>query len=176
MIEKNHQKHSLYVHEWLAIVSVLFVFVILTVVSHSCYQEKISETSVSAHQLINSEITVQIEGEVEFPGKYQMKKGAKLKELIELAKPTPIADLKRVKQEAVLRKGQRIKIKSLELVQIILELPDGIHEEIAVPKGTKLQDLASVHTFGEDIEIVPLQKKRALRNGEIVKTKFRQKS
>lgn len=81
------------IHEWLAVVVIIFTFLLLTIISLSNYEKAITETELVAHSQPLIEITV--EGAVKFPGTYQVEKGTPILEVINQAEPLPTADLKR---------------------------------------------------------------------------------
>jgi hypothetical protein len=106
---KIQQKASLLLHErFMAglIISGILFLITLNIV----FDEPIMPLTESEHCLVNSLIEVIVEGAIEFPGSYQVKKGTFLKEIIELAKPFPNANLERVKLDSPITRRRVIKI------------------------------------------------------------------
>ncbi len=164
---------SIYVHEWMIIVFLILNLVLLTSVSHSCSSVNIGSHEKHVHELTKTDIEVSIDGFVEFPGSYTFKKGAKVKELVALAKLKANADLKRLNMDAKLKNGQQIKISGQQMIKVILNFGNGVNQELEVKKGTKLVDLTLIYPFQENVNCQKLEKKRFLKDGEIIKIDFK---
>lgn len=96
-------------HEWLAIFTIVLLLSILTLITLS--SSRSTQDCGRPHYVINPEIPVRIEGAVEKPGKYFVKKGCTVKEILENVPLQSDADLSRVKMDRqIKRKGQVIKI------------------------------------------------------------------
>lgn len=106
----SEAKHFLKTHEWLAIIAFVGWLITLVIITNASNQ--LSSHLGTPHQVTSGEIEVFIEGAVARPGTYRLKKGALLKEVLTLAKPTPDADLRRLKPESKLRDGRIIKVSS----------------------------------------------------------------
>ncbi|HRD55032.1 MAG TPA: hypothetical protein PLC42_01405 [Parachlamydiaceae bacterium] len=167
----DSQKNSLYPHEWIVISSLIFLLVLLTFVSHSC-DPSFPETKKEVHYLKAKEFEVFIEGEVEFPGKHHAKSSSKIGDLLLLAKPKASADLRRIKTEKTVRKGQIIKVPAYQMIKIILKFNDGSVEELSVPKGTKWEDLPKFYEWPSLADLSFLAKKKRLKEGDQIKIKF----
>lgn len=96
--------------EWLVIVALTLVMVLLTGVSIFSDRHMTSPVIDSPHHLISQEIDVFIEGAVDHPGAFKIKRGALVEELIALANPRPDANLSKLKMKSNLRNGQRVKV------------------------------------------------------------------
>lgn len=103
-------KTQLYPHEWLAIVSIASLMGILTLIAQTSLFRPLPSNQ-NPHYIVDQTITVFVEGAVEFPGRYEFKKGTKMEELLEKIKPFPGANLKRYHSESKLRDGQVVRIK-----------------------------------------------------------------
>jgi protein involved in polysaccharide export with SLBB domain len=161
-------KNELYPHEWLVILFLIALFVILTLATHSCESQSLPQDEMTSHYIVNQYIEVSVEGAVENPGKYTIKKGTTVKDLLDIAKLTTSADLRHLKQDRVLRRGQIIKIPEFETIKIILQF-ENFSLDLELKKGTKLQDLPLLYTFESDIDLRKFQKKRRLKDGEIIR-------
>ena len=166
-------QNKLYIHEWMAVIFFIALMFILTISTHSCSSDSTAQSKeTTPHYITNPNIEVFIEGEVEFPGRHEIKRGSKLKDLLLLVKPKPEADLSKIKLNALLRKGQAIKIPALKLIKIILIFPDDSKEERSFPKDTSFDELASTSAFKGRIKLLENHKKRKLKDGEVIKIDF----
>lgn len=110
MLEALSKPKHLLIHEWvlawtlLAIISALSLFFFLN------RESTFSEELVPPHYIVDNEIEVFIEGAVKKPGKYRIKRGSSVKELITLAIAREDADLSKVKERPLKRKNQKVKI------------------------------------------------------------------
>lgn len=101
---------SLLPHEWLAVLVITCGLIFLIILGESATSSVpliLEEVSFPA---LPQTVVIKIEGAVEFPGKYHAGSGTKLKEVIQKAKPLLEADLKKVRQDFVVKKGMKIKI------------------------------------------------------------------
>ena len=165
----SQKNSSLHIHEWMIVLFLIGILALLTGVSHSCSSNAIADPEKPAHEVVKTDIEVFIEGFIEQPGKYVVKRGTTLKELLERAKLKPHADLRRLNLQRVLKKGQKIKVAGFKMIQVILNFEDGAKKELEVKKGTKLCDLPEIYSFEEGINLQKLKKKRLLKEGEIIK-------
>lgn len=110
--DESQEKPTLPFHEkfmaWL-IISVLLFLTVLNII----FDEPSMPMTESEHHLANPLLEIVIEGAVEFPGVYQVKKGSLIKEVLELAKPLPEANLKRIKLDSPITRRRVIKISKL---------------------------------------------------------------
>lgn len=109
---KTGQEQHLPVHEWLAIVMIIGLLLSLTLITLYSNNTSQVDTVGAPHYVIDQEIEVIVQGAVENPGSYQVKRGALIHDVIALAKPLPEANLKSIKQDRKVRKGQVITVKS----------------------------------------------------------------
>lgn len=96
--------------EWLVIIAVSLVMVLLTGVSILSDRHMTSPATDFPHHLISQEIEVFVEGAVEHPGAFKLKRGALVEDVIALANPHPQANLHKVKMKSKLRNGQRVRV------------------------------------------------------------------
>lgn len=106
----SHEKPQLPVHEWMAIAVLILFLLGLTLLAFFSQQRAFPIPEAPPKELVEQEIEVFVEGAVEHPGHFHVKKGALVKDVLEQAKPTSDANLKRIKPDRKLRKGQVIKI------------------------------------------------------------------
>jgi hypothetical protein len=110
LMKNNHQENpQLHVHEWLAVSAICGLIAMLALLAFVKGDER-PEYSDSPHQLIASTIDIYIEGAVSRPGIFNMPKDAVIQDVLQRAIPLPEADLKKVKSQARIRRGQVIKI------------------------------------------------------------------
>jgi hypothetical protein len=107
-MNENNQP-SLPPHEWLAVVTIVFVMALLVMMTH-CQSPLLPSTSTS-HYIASQHVEITILGEVESPGTYVLPVGSTLDMALKMAKPLESADLKRLKMEAKVRDGQTLTIK-----------------------------------------------------------------
>jgi len=106
---ETQEKPSLPFHErfmaWL-VISVLLFLIALNII----FDESTMPLTESEHQLVNPFVEIVVEGAVEFPGIYQVKKGVLIQEVLDLAKPLPEANLKRIKLDSPVNHRRVIKV------------------------------------------------------------------
>jgi hypothetical protein len=169
----NSEKPTLGVFEWLALTTIIGLLGMLTAVSFIRTEKPSLVDLESPFMLVNPEVAVNVEGAVESPGSYRLKKGSLVKEAIALAKLMPDADMRKIKLEAKIRPGKKIHVPKIQMLTIHLQ---GAVEEcgsLQVPKGTRLNDLVKIAKFHADASLETLQKKRLLKNNETIYVKKR---
>lgn len=106
----NDTPKRLPTHEWFAIVIIIGLLFTLTLIT--MFSNNNSDVALGIpHHVVDQEIVVFIEGAVEKPGPYQVRRGTLVQDVVELAKPLPDANLKALKLERKVRKNQVIKVK-----------------------------------------------------------------
>lgn len=164
---------KLYIQEWMAVIFFIALMFVLTIATHSCNSDStVLFNEAGSHDISNPNIEVFVEGEVEYPGRYEVKRGSKLKDLLLLSKLKSGADLSKIKLNTLLRKGQTIKVPVLKMIKIILIFPDDSKEERSFPKGTSFEELASTLGLKGRIKLLDSQKRKKLKNGEVIKIDF----
>jgi hypothetical protein len=110
---------SLPVHERLAaIVVCLFFGLIVTFNGFSRRPPSLQELG-APHWVASQMVEVSIRGAVDAPGTYLLPQGAKVSDLLQIAKPIPQANLKRLDIDAPIRNGQQIVLKELRRAKAI---------------------------------------------------------
>lgn len=104
-------EHKLPTHEWIAILVILTIFFTICLTAIRSSDSLLPQSSDHPSILQDPYITINIFGEVEKPGEYQVKKGVVLREVLEQAKPLPAANLSRYKLDAQQRRSRTIQIK-----------------------------------------------------------------
>lgn len=100
-------KNKLYTHEWLSVLAIAGLMGLLTLLSQINPSNPDNDLP---RFVINPQITVFVEGEVENPGRYELKRGSKVKDLMQQITLLPTADTRKVRPEAKLRDGQVIRV------------------------------------------------------------------
>jgi DNA uptake protein ComE-like DNA-binding protein len=163
----NSEKPSLFFYEWLAIVILVGLILMLTFISRS-----VSDVPMPASRTLPSialnEIDITIDGAVENPGKYTVKKGATLQEILDQAKLVPTANLKHINVNRKFRKGQNVHIPSLEMITVYLQGAVNKPGAYDFPKGTRWVDLKDKLLFTENAELSFLDKKKKLKANEVI--------
>lgn len=162
------QKPSLPVHEWLAITFIIFIVLSLALLSLRPSEQLMLPPQQS---LEHDRLEITIDGAVKHPGTYQVQQGSLLQEVISQAELSPDADLKRLKLDKKLVKDQVVTVPRLKLLRIYIAGAVDNPGIIAMPKGSRMEDLVKHIQFQPDADIEKLPKKRRLKDGEIVTIK-----
>lgn len=162
-------------HEWLIVIIIAVIMATLTAISYfSENSQGLFRHKENKHSLINQEIHVTIEGAVNKPGAYTLKRGATIKDLLTLVEPLPEADLSKFKSESKLRNKQKIHVQSISAITIYLSGAVKNPGPLRVPKGTLLQDLMHYSSeFDKRADLKSLNQKRKLKDQEIVYISFK---
>lgn len=162
-------------YEWIVVLSLISLLATITYFTHKDWLKNPVLDNSKAHYVYERELSVKVEGAVEFPGTMRVLKGSTIEDVLTKARPKPEADLKKVFLEKKVRDGQIITIPSVEMftVQIKGSLSDS--ESIFVPKGTTLEDLINLVEWPESADLEKLKKKRKIKDGEIVKVGIKKK-
>ena len=113
-------------------------------------------------------IDILVKGAVEYPGIYHFPTNIRIQDLFAIAKVSPLADLSKYNNENTITKSRALNIPSKAMITINVSGAVKNGGVLALPKGTRLQDLLSILELEENADIEPLQKKRKLTNGELV--------
>lgn len=153
-------------HEWAAILLIVLLLAILTAISFGKEATAFPKHLNTPHFITTNEIEVWIEGAVENPGYYKVKRGACINDVLQCAIGKEDADLKKVKLHKKLRQGQIIKIPQMEMISVFVVGEVENAGSISLPKGSQLKDLVPMVKFTRDANIEKLNRKRKLKNGE----------
>lgn len=169
------EKH-LPLHEWLAVAALSTLMLLLAVIAVWNRTQTLPTTSSSKspHYLLPQEIEVTVEGAVEHSGHYKLKVGSRVKDLLEIAKPLPEANLKKIKMESQLREGRLLKVPFTEMIVVHIKGAVKQEGELKIKKGTRLVDLLEIVNFSENADLEPLQKKRRLKEQEVIEIKIKE--
>lgn len=159
-------------HEWIVVFSLVLLMAAITFVTHRHWFAIQPKHYSEPHYVYDQKIQVRIEGAVELPGTYELGKGAKVEDLLFLAKPAVNADLKKIVLTRKVRDGQTIHVPILEYITIYLEGAVERSGAFIVPKGTFLEDLLGLVRFSEGADLGKMRGKKRLKEGEIVKVAF----
>ena len=167
------EKPTLHVHEWLAIAVIIGLMGMLTAVSLISSRPSASVETGPPHVLVDPYIEVIIEGAVEKPGKYKVKKGTAVREIINDAILLPASDTRRINMNARARKGQVLHIPKKEMLTVYLEGLVDSPGALSVPKGTRLIDLVDRVGFAEEADLHPCTKNAASKTTKSSKSRRR---
>jgi SLBB domain len=158
---------SLYAYEW---ISVAFICTFVTLLIFITIFNGSSNAALDPipHYIIEQEIIVKVEGAVQNPGFYQMRKGNKIKDILQKVTLSPEADLRKVKTEMKLRNGQIVKIPHKSMFTIFLKGAVESPGPLLVEKETKLEDLMHLIRFQDQANLSKLKRKRRLKDKEII--------
>lgn len=155
--------------EWLVIVVFIALMALLTAVTFFFDRHPSSSLQLdSPHHLVPQDIDVFIEGAVEHPGAYKIKRGSKIQSLLDLSKPLPEANLNKVKPQMKLKNGQRVHIPTKKMITIFLSGAVTNPGPYTVPKGTKWIDLLKIVSFSLEADLKSIKKKKLLQDQDVV--------
>lgn len=158
------KKQSLPIHEWFAVsLIVILVALLSSIITINRYKY---QPPVLLEPLVKN-IEIYVEGAVEKVGSYSLPHGATLKDLLLLVKLTEEADLRKLRPSRQLRNGQIIKVPARPMITVKVI---GAAEETSfkMPKGARLSEIIGKIKPHSDADLSGLQKKRKLRDGEII--------
>lgn len=99
------------IHEWVAVILLIGLLFGLTLITFFFNDNTMPQATGTPHYLLEQDFEVFVEGAVENPGAYKVKRGASIQDVVDQAKPLPEANLKILKLSKKVRNGQIIKIK-----------------------------------------------------------------
>lgn len=154
-------------HEWIIItllMAIMAMLAILVIMNRS----KAEPLTMQPHEVVSSNLYVSIQGAVSKPGNYTLKKGATVRDLVELAELCPEADQTQIKWKNRLREGQIVKIPTRKMITIYLTGAVTHPGPLNVLSGTRLEELSKQITFLPEADVKKLNKKRYLKDQEVV--------
>lgn len=155
------------IHEWLAVFLTIGAVVLLCVIS------VFNDVGPGRNEKVEEEeLEIYVMGAVRNPGSYQMQKGAKMEALLALAEPLDQADLRKINRAAFLHTGQVIRIPGRSKITVYLDGAVKAPGALSLPRGMRLSDLAERDLFHSDADLKVLQRKRPLRDQEVVYIPF----
>ncbi len=93
--------------EWIVVSFFSLSVIFLSLYTHfSAYEERIDLLPYPDKPII----VLEVSGEVEKPGRYNVKKGIQMKDLLEMVKPTLSADLSKIDLKAEIETSRVVKI------------------------------------------------------------------
>lgn len=111
MKENISEVPKLPVHEWIAVAFAIFLlFLVTAIIWIKDSTDSSSVDTGTPHYIVDQEIEIKVEGAVEKPGSYKLKRGTTIQEVLALVNPTSEADLTHLKPDKKIRKGQVIKV------------------------------------------------------------------
>lgn len=155
---------SLLPHEWLAVVFIIAGIALITFIGIS----NRSETLPSQLTLAAQTIEVTVTGAVALPGTHLLAKDANIATLLEMVKPLPSADLKKIPLSSNLRHRQRFHVPEIAYITVIVQGAVVKPGSCSVPKGTRRADLSAVVAMLPDADLSGLNSKRRLKEGEVL--------
>lgn len=97
-------------HEWLAIAFISLLMLAVGAIAYVHDAEIPDLSVVQQEEPMQKEIEVLVEGAVEAPGPYRLKKGSRMEDLLKQLTLLPEADISKLKPTTKLRNGQKIRI------------------------------------------------------------------
>ncbi|MBT3394021.1 MAG: hypothetical protein HN411_02780 [Waddliaceae bacterium] len=109
---KNSAAH-LKVHEWAVVVIAIGAILATGTYGYITSSYPTTQDDTKGTPFVTETITVTVEGAVQYPGTYTVKRGTLMKDAIAMAQPLDNADTRRVKNNSKVRNRQKIKVKTL---------------------------------------------------------------
>ncbi|OGN55733.1 MAG: hypothetical protein A3D96_01440 [Chlamydiae bacterium RIFCSPHIGHO2_12_FULL_44_59] len=165
-IVKIMQKNSLPRSEWWFIVGALIVMIALVGVAKVNLYRARSE--IQLFEATPDDILVTVNGEVFRPGEYKMESGTTLETVLKKARPKRFANLANLSLKEKIYESVCIEIPTLSQLQI--QIGGEIREPVSmtVKVGARVCDLKSQVVFTEETDRKFFQKKRLLKDGDII--------
>lgn len=160
---------SLPVHEWLAIGTVVLLFLFLVFISQIYQRKDLSEFSESSPSIV-TEVNVAVDGAVERPGSYSFPKGITLSKVLEHTGLKEDADIKGLKLKSKILHDQKIMVKTIPLITVYVEGTVKNKGAFTVPKDMTLKKILKKVSPEQNANLKllgPLERK--LVSGEIIK-------
>lgn len=158
---------------------ILFLFIILGLLLSIAAISFLSKTRIEkvlSKQIEVKEISLAIEGEVQFPGLYPFSAGISLGEALKKAKPTKYADWSLIDKNRVIDSSCTVCVPKLEKILVSVEgavLNPGTFE---MPLGARISDLKKRVIFHEKASSPEklFKGRRLLRQGEKIFVPFQE--
>ncbi len=129
-----------------------------------------------SHVLNDQSIEITVKGAVRKPGDYKLKKGDVIQDALSLAEPLLEANLDKIKLESKLRQRQIINVPSYSYITITIEGAVTEPKSLTVKLGTMAKDLVELLTFLPEADKEKLNKKRRLKDKEIIVVPVKKKN
>lgn len=127
---------------------------------------------VAQRAVVETQIHVYVSGAVKHPGSYWVPKGSTIGELLDRARPTELADLKRVKRESQIQRPRTLSVRQLPSICVhvfgAVEAPGSYQ----LKKGTRFCDLPECVKLAETADLSSLKSSRRLKEGELVEVAY----
>ena len=124
--------------------------------------------TIKSHELNNDLIQIVVKGAVHKTGNYEVKRGATIQDVLNLAQPLEQADLNKLKLAAKLRNHQTITVQ--ERRKITVHITGAVTEptSLTVEQGMMVKELAPLLSFLPEADSEKLNRKRKLKDGETI--------
>lgn len=155
-------------HEWMIVCLIILLMFFLSFVTYMKSDESLPQL-VKNKDLNFDKMRVFIQGAVKKPGEYTLKKNSLLAELLELAEPLPEADLRLLKRNKKIKDGQHLYVPLKALITIYIEGAVEQPGPLKIWKGTRFNELKSKINLQETADPKFFNKKRYLKDQEIIK-------
>lgn len=148
-------------YEWTAIAVMICLFIGIGAISYFYHHEIPAEINRQAIPMID----IYVEGAIETPGHYELKKGTRFEGLLSQLKLLPEADTTEIKLRAILKHGQIVTIP-YKTITVFIEGAVASPKSLVIPRSSRLEDLIDHIQLSENADIRYLKKKRQLRDQE----------
>ena len=163
-------KEGLQAHEWLFVL--LLIAALFCTLTAALLAGKGEPAQAGLFFSAEKKVEVLLKGAVEQAGIYKITPNMLLKELLQIAGVLPEADLRRLKLNRPIAHTRILNIRKREMISIYLEGAVRNVGVLTVPRGSILSDLQQFVVFDQKADTTFLNKKRRLKDGEVIKVPF----
>ncbi len=157
-------KLSLRPAEW-ALVASLLVFLSSLVLVAKINSSR-AAAAIDAVEFAQEEILITIDGAVKKPGKYTVRSGATLEQVLRRAKPTAEADLRMLPLKEILDSPKHITVEPLKEITVFVVGAIAEPVEISLPPRSRICDLKNKVIFTSETEKAFFRRRKLLKNGD----------
>lgn len=156
-------KSGLKPHEWLSILLLIGIILGITL-----FTTLFNVNPPVSFNPAKESIEVIVKGAVVYPGLYHFPKAIPMQEVLELAQTTPEADLRRYKRDQLIKRSRSVIVPAHKMITVYIEGAVKDPKPLRIPHGKSMSDLISLITPAENANLKVLEKKRRLKDGEII--------
>jgi hypothetical protein len=162
---KSSSTQQLQIHEWLAVILITALLFSLGALAY--LNRETNNLPQLFQEAFIPEIEVIVEGAVENGGKFIVKKGMTLRDLLPELQLSENVDLSELALDRPLRNHQKVKIATNSL-QITLQGAVTHPGILEVKKGTRVNQLKTLVETTEEADLTVLKSRRKLKDGEVI--------
>lgn len=160
-------KKSLNVSEWVISGSLILILLSLLLISH--FHQHRKKLQISAiKESVESQIDIEISGEVSRPGVFSVVPGTRIGDLIKKSRPKRYADLSSIDLDSPALVACELIIPQLKELNVKIEGAVAVPIVLKMPIGSRISDLKSKIQSEQDADLGFFKRRRLLKNEEII--------